>query len=129
MNNKPRVVKDYIKLDKEVKQMIKLHYPEGFEGHLIKFVNKDGNTVSALPFETNDFYYLIKMTVTQAQEIIEDDDDYDDDGFLKEEVREEYEGNIAEEDDEMEDVDDTEDDMDDIPDDDYDEDDMDDDDF
>ncbi|PWH86493.1 hypothetical protein [Brumimicrobium oceani] len=90
-SSKPRVVKDYAKLDKQVKQQIKLNYPEGFEGHLIKFKNKDGNTVSALPFETSDYYYLIRMTVSQAQEIIEDDDDYDDEGFLKEEVKEEYE--------------------------------------
>lgn len=89
--SKPRVVKDYAKLEKLVKQQIKLNYPEGFEDHLIKFKNKDGNTVSALPFETADYYYLIRMTVSQAQEIIEDDEDYDDEGFLKEEVKEEYE--------------------------------------
>ncbi|WP_107038820.1 hypothetical protein [Brumimicrobium mesophilum] len=90
-SNKPRVVKDYAKLDKLVKQQIKLNYPEGFEDNLIKFKNKDGHTVSALPFETEDYYYLIRMTISQAQEIIEDDDDYDDEGFLKEEVKEEYE--------------------------------------
>lgn len=90
-SSKPRVVKDYAKLDKLVKQQIKLNYPEGFEDNLIKFKNKDGNTVSALPFETEDHYYLIRMTISQAQEIIEDDEDYDDDGFLKEEVKEEYE--------------------------------------
>ncbi|RFC53447.1 hypothetical protein [Brumimicrobium aurantiacum] len=90
-NSKPRVVKDYAKIDKAVKQQIKLNYPEGFEGNLIKFKNKEGNTVSALPFETEDYYYLVRMTVSQAQEIIEDDDDYDDDGFLKEDIKEEYE--------------------------------------
>ena len=97
MSSKPRVVKDYAKLDKRVKQLIKLNYPEGFEDHLIKFQNKDGNTVSALPFETEEYYYLIRMTISQAQEIIEDDDDYDDEGFLKEEIKEEYEENIDEE--------------------------------
>ena len=95
--SKPRVVKDYEKLDKQVKQQIKLNYPDGFEDYLIKFKNKDGNTVSALPFETNAYYYLIRMTVSQAQEIIEDDDDYDDDGSLKEEVKEEYEDDTIEE--------------------------------
>lgn|SRR5690554_467888 len=97
MSSKPRVVKDYAKLDKRVKQLIKLNYPEGFEDHLIKFQNKEGNTVSALPFETEEYYYLIRMTISQAQEIIEDDDDYDDDGFLKEEVKEEYEDNNIDE--------------------------------
>ena len=92
--SKPRIVKDYEKLDKSVVQQIKLAYPEGFEQNLIKFQNKEGKTVSALPFETDTVYYLIRMTVLEAQEIIEDDEDYDDDGFLREEVKEEYEENL-----------------------------------
>jgi hypothetical protein len=53
--------------------------------------------VSALPFETEEKYYLIRMTILEAQEIIEDDDDYDDEGFLREDAREEYEENLDEE--------------------------------
>lgn len=96
--SKPRLVKDYIKVDESVIQQIKLSYPDGFENHLVKFKNKDGDIVSALPFETDEVYYLVRMTVLQAQEIIEEDDDYDDDGLLRDEVREEYEDNIEEED-------------------------------
>ena len=101
--SKPRLVKDYDKLDESVKQQFKLHYPSGFEGNLVQFQNKEGKTVSALPFETEEVYYLIRMTVLEAQEIIEDDEDYDDDGFLKDDVREEYEekfDDIEEEEDE-----------------------------
>lgn len=105
MDSKPRVLKDYAKLEERVKQLIKLNYPEGFENHLIRFQNKDGNTVSALPFETEDTYYLIRMTVIQAQEIIDEDEDYDDDGFLKEDVKEEYEENFDEEEEEEEEED------------------------
>jgi hypothetical protein len=89
--SKPRIVKDYDKIEDAVKQQIKLTYPEGFEDHLVKFTNKEGNTVSALPFDTEEKYYLVRMTVSQAQAIIEDDDDYDDDGVLTDEAREEYE--------------------------------------
>ena len=39
--------------------------------------------MSALPFETEEIYYLIRMTVLEARQIIEDDDDYDDDGTLR----------------------------------------------
>jgi hypothetical protein len=92
--SKPRLVKDYDKVDESVIQQIKLKYPEGFEQHLVKFQNKEGKTVSALPFETETIYYLIRMTVSEAQEIIEDDDDYDDDGFLRDDVREAYEENL-----------------------------------
>lgn len=97
--SKPRVVKDYDKLDESVKQQIKLTYPEGFERNLIQFKNKEGKTVSALPFETEEVYYLIRMTILEAQEIIEEDEDYDDEGFLKDEVREEYEENIEDDED------------------------------
>ncbi|MDB2697751.1 hypothetical protein N9Y29_01105, partial [Crocinitomicaceae bacterium] len=93
-------------------QQIKLHYPSGFEGNLVQFQNKEGKTVSALPFETEEVYYLIRMTVLEAQEIIEDDEDYDDDGFLKDDVREEYEekfDDIEEEEDEPSEDDDEED--------------------
>jgi hypothetical protein len=100
---KPRVVIDYVKLVLSVKKQIKLAYTVGFERNLVQFKNKEDKTVSALPFETEDVYYLIRMTILEAQEIIEDDEDYDDDGFLKEEVREEYEDNLDEEEVEEED--------------------------
>ncbi|MCF8275540.1 MAG: hypothetical protein K9J17_02305 [Flavobacteriales bacterium] len=90
-SSKPRVVKDYEKLDPAVREMIKLHYPFGFEENLVSFVNAEGKKVSALPFETDDRYYLVRMTVAEAQSIIEDDEDYDEDGNLTDEAREEYE--------------------------------------
>ena len=67
------------------------------EDNLIQFTNAEGKYVSALPFETEDKYYLVRMTVDQAQEIIEEDDDYNDDGNLTDEAREEYEDKFDEE--------------------------------
>jgi hypothetical protein len=102
--DKPKVVKDYEKLDLAIQEQIKLNYPNGFKNHLIQFYNKDGKLVSALPFETEEKYYLVRMTVNEAQQIIEDDEDYDDDGILKDEVKEEYEEKYDEvEDDSFED--------------------------
>ncbi|MCB9236024.1 MAG: hypothetical protein H6581_30535 [Bacteroidia bacterium] len=89
--NKPRVVKDYEKLDEATVEQIKLAYPFGFEDYLISYTNQHGQKVSALPFETEDRYLLVRMTRQIAREIIEDDEDYDDDGNLRDEVREEYE--------------------------------------
>lgn len=103
--SKPRVIKDYEKLDVEIQEQIKLEYPLGFEDHLIKFTNKEGNRVSALPFETEEKYYLVRMTIAEAQQIIEDDDDYDDDGNLKEEVKLEYEEKFEDQDEDSEDED------------------------
>ncbi|MFT4735893.1 MAG: hypothetical protein ACI9DJ_002062 [Algoriphagus sp.] len=89
--SKPRVVKDYDKLEPEIREQIKLTYPFGFADYLIRFTNQQKKYISALPFETDEKYYLIRMTSERAEEIIEDDEDYDDDGNLKDDVREEYE--------------------------------------
>lgn len=89
--SKKRVVKDYEKLDVEIQEQIKLGFPEGFSQNLITFKNKDGDIVSALPFETEEIYYLVRMSKSEAIALIEDDDDYDDDGNLKDDVREDYE--------------------------------------
>jgi hypothetical protein len=91
MTNKPRVVKDYDKLDESVIEQIKLNYPYGFQRNLITFKNQLGQFISALPFETDEKYYLVRMTKAEAQEIIEEDDDYDDEGNLKEDVKSDYE--------------------------------------
>ena len=71
-------------------------YPYGFSDSLITFTNKDGGIVSALPFETDDRYYMVRMTVHEALQIIEDDDDFDADGTLKDGIKEEYESKYAE---------------------------------
>lgn len=95
INSKKRVIKDYDKLDEQIQEQIKLVYPEGFDQSLIHFTNKDGNLVSALPFETDEIYYLVRMTVKEARAIISDDDDYDDDGYLKEDSKEAFEDKYA----------------------------------
>ena len=89
--NKPRIIKDYEKLNEEIQEQIKLAYPRGFSKNLISFTNREGKKVSALPFETEDKYYLVRMSISEAKEIILQDDDYNDLGILKSDVREEYE--------------------------------------
>ena len=103
---KPRVIKDFDKIDESIQEQIKLEYPEGFYNHLISFTNKEGKKVSALPFETEEKYYLIRMTIQEAIDIIEDDEDYDDDGFLKEDVKLDFEDKYTGEDAEDEEDDD-----------------------
>jgi len=94
--SKPRVIKDYEKLDPEIQERIKLEYPSGYSDSLIYFNNKEGKRVSALPFETDDKYYLVRMTVYEAERIIEEDDDYDSSGSLKSSAKEEYESKYSE---------------------------------
>ena len=88
MTNKPRIIKDYTKLDIEIQEQLKLVYPDGFSQYLIEFSNAKGQIISALPFETDSFKYMIRMTSKMAKRIIDLDDDYDKDGTLKEEAHE-----------------------------------------
>ena len=85
--SKPRIVKDYERLSPEILEQIKLQYPYGFHKKLVTFKNAQGKFVSALPFESEDYYYLVRMTKAEAHEIIEEDDDYGDDGVLKPEIK------------------------------------------
>lgn len=88
--SKPRVVKDYEKLDPQIIEQIKLVYPRGFRNHLIPFVNQAGEKKMGLPFETEDRYYLVRMTEEKARNIIRNDDDYNEAGILKQSIQDEY---------------------------------------
>ncbi|WP_297097879.1 hypothetical protein [uncultured Draconibacterium sp.] len=88
---KPKVIKDYSKLDKDLQEQIKLIYADGFAENLIHFFDKTGQKITVLPFETEDKYYMLRMTEGEAVALVDEDDDYDDDGFLKDEVKQDYE--------------------------------------
>ncbi|WP_372642221.1 hypothetical protein [Ancylomarina sp.] len=93
---KPKVIQNYEKLSKDIQEQIKLYYLEGFSEHLIEFTNPKGELVTALPFETEDKIYMIRMTVRRALELIDQDSDFDDDGVLLSSRRERYEEKYAE---------------------------------
>ena len=93
--DKLRVIQDYEKLSTELQEQIKLVYPDGYSQHLIEFTNKNGESVSALPFETFEKIYMIRMSTKKANQIISDDTDYNDEGFLKESLIEKYEDKYA----------------------------------
>jgi hypothetical protein len=88
--NKPKVIKSYENVSDEILEQIKLTYPRGFTRYLVSFFDGKGVRQKGLPFETEDKYYLIKMSPAKAKNIIEDDDDFDDDGNLKTKVRDKY---------------------------------------
>lgn len=93
--NKLRVIQDFEKLNSDIQEQIKLVYPNGFSQHLIEFKNKDNETVFALPFETDEKIYMVRMSVKKAIQLIEDDTDYDDDGNLRDDIREKYQDDHA----------------------------------
>jgi len=83
VDNKKRVIKDYDTLPEDIKMKIKMSYPRGFAQHLVYYTDRNNKRVSALPFDTEDIYYLVRMTVREAVQIIEADEDYDSDGVLR----------------------------------------------
>ena len=89
--DKIRVIQDYEKVSKEIQEQIKLVYPNGFSQHLVEFKNKDNETVFGLPFETDEKIYMIRMSFKKAIKLIQEDTDYDDDGILREDIKEKYE--------------------------------------
>lgn len=58
---KKRIIKDFKSLPEEIREDIRKHYPQGYLNQIITFFDKDKQLVSALPYETDEVYYLIKM--------------------------------------------------------------------
>lgn len=81
--SKKRVVKDYDALPEDIVKLVKMKYPTGYAEHLVSYTDKVGKKVSALPFESDDAYYLIRMTILDAKRIVKEDEDFDEDGVLR----------------------------------------------
>ncbi|MDE5416961.1 hypothetical protein L3049_02995 [Labilibaculum sp. DW002] len=93
--SKPKVIQNYEKLTLEIQEQLKLYYPDGYIDNLIEFTNSKGELVSALPFETDEKIYMVRMSIRKALELIEEDSDYDEDGVLLSNRREKYEDKYA----------------------------------
>lgn len=79
---KRRIIVDYKNVTNEILDLFTDRYPYGYdEGDIIRFKNAKGEMVRAVPFETADTKYLIKVSVQMDQQIeafLEDDDNDDD---------------------------------------------------
>jgi DNA-directed RNA polymerase subunit delta len=72
--SKKRIVKDYENLSPELMELLHAAYPDGFAGATISFFDRDGKRVSAIPFETDEIYYLVRMVEKKAKPPKDDDD-------------------------------------------------------
>lgn len=70
---KKRVIVDYRSLPDNMLERLAVQYPEGFDEFIIKYTNSRGDRVSAIPVETEDTYYLVKMSV-QLRRMVDDVD-------------------------------------------------------
>ena len=71
---KKRIVKDYENLSPELSTALHEAYPDGFVGATISFFDREGKRVSAIPFETEDIYYLVRMVEKKAKPTKEEED-------------------------------------------------------
>lgn len=70
--SKPKVIKDFTKLDEDLQEQILDQYPNGYEESLILFTDKDGKYKHALPYETEDRYYLLRMPLLKPKKAVSD---------------------------------------------------------
>lgn len=75
--SKTKVIKEFDALSDDVKQAIYQEFPYGFDRRLITFKNHKNKLISALPFETEDRFYMVKMTRSEANEISNNKDEFE----------------------------------------------------
>lgn len=69
-SDKRRVIVDYKNVTPEILELFSERYPYGYEDEdIIKFKNARGETVKAVPFETKDTKYLVKVSVEMDRKI------------------------------------------------------------
>lgn len=80
---KRRVIVDYKNITQDILSLFADRYPYGYDdADIVKFQNAQGATVKAVPMETADTKYLVKISVEMDRKIEafmddEDDDDLD----------------------------------------------------
>ena len=60
--NKKRIIVDYKNVSEEILELIQQLYPRGYSNNVIQFKNAKNELISAIPVETADTYYLVKIS-------------------------------------------------------------------
>lgn len=69
-DNKKRVIVDYKNVTQDILTLFADRYPYGYDSEdIVKFTKPNGDTVRAVPFETLDAKYLIKIGAEMDQKI------------------------------------------------------------
>lgn len=76
---KKRVIVNVKNVTPEILDLFTTKYPYGYDDeHIVKFKNAQGETIRAVPFETKDTKYLVKVSTEMDAKIeafMDDDDD------------------------------------------------------
>lgn len=82
--NKKRLVVSYQNLTAELQEEVKKLYPYGYTDHMIRIDKPSGDFFYAVPFETDEISYLVKIDVKIDGQIEEEEEkDYYDDDEIK----------------------------------------------
>lgn len=98
---KKRLVTSYHNLSTELQNELKQLYPNGFSDSMMRIEKPNGDFFYAVPFETEDVNYLVKIDV-KIDDRTDDDDDkdyYDDEIKGADELQDEE--SLEEQDDDM----------------------------
>ncbi len=76
---KKRLVTSFSKLTPEQQQQVKTLYPMGYDAHMMRIDKPNGDFFCAVPYETEDIYYLVKIDVKVDSANVDDDKFFYDD--------------------------------------------------
>ena len=77
--DKKRVIKSYEKLDQGMRDLLEDAYPNGFTGNVVRLTNAQNETYFAVPLETEEANYLIKVPIEfmKGKAAPDEDEDFD----------------------------------------------------
>lgn len=87
---KRRAIRDFDKLNRAFQKQVLKSFPDGFSPDYITYLNIQGKTTPVIPFETEDTFYLFRLSTTRpmvrkkkpgAVEACLPEDDIDNDSY------------------------------------------------
>lgn len=74
--NKKRIIKSFEKLSPELQDRLKESYPYGYSNQLIRLNNAKNETFFAVPLETDDTMYMVKVHIDKVKRQKNADDEF-----------------------------------------------------
>ncbi len=62
---KKRVIRDFDRLDRSFQKQVLKSFPDGFSTDYITYLSIQGKTTPTIPFETDDTFYLLRLSNTR----------------------------------------------------------------
>lgn len=74
--NKKRIIKSYEKLTPDLQDLLNEIYPYGYSNQLIRLTNSQGENYFAVPLETDDTVYMVKVHIDKVKKQKNADDEF-----------------------------------------------------